>query len=75
MKKAFVWRETVYKTGKCPECGALVYNIKKNEPDANTMIDLKMGRCYCGNCGFFVAVIKDYNGSESGRLGKWNGEL
>ena len=50
MANVFIWRESVYKNYfMCNECGHRVAD-KYGEPKDNTLVDIKTGIIYCGNC-------------------------
>lgn len=76
--KAFVWRESVYKTRKCPECGTELIGAD-NRPKNVKMIMLSKDWLLCEKCGRMVAIVKEveddgeYHNGEM--MGKWQGEL
>ena len=69
MKKAIIWRESIYKNHfKCNKCGTKLWN-----EDTNTATD-DLGTAgtkwmFCMNCRNNVAFIADYDGDRTG--GRW----
>ena len=69
MKKAIIWRESVYKSGKCPACGTSL--LKGTVPDRGIIVDRDF--LFCPGCSLCVGRLEDYDGPlEPGqRGGRW----
>lgn len=73
-KQAIVWRESVYKSGHCPQCGAQLIN-EKNEP-MNIYYDTSGPhgeKVLCTGCKLHVATVRPYDGpaKPGERAGEW----
>lgn len=77
MKKAIIWRKSVYDTGNCPICGGRL--IGEGNRPVNVISDPVFGadKLLCKTCGLWVAEAQDYNGpGEEGELkGRWEGKF
>lgn len=76
MKIAVIWRESVYKSGMCPNCGTRLLKPDNTPVNVRTK-GLLRNKLHCENCGLFVAVLKPYTGdAKPGELaGRWEGKL
>jgi len=73
-KTAVVWRESVYKNNfRCSHCGTPLLNPATKAHTDELMINPEGTALYCGKCGTLVAVLKPYDGDETG--GQWKGDL
>lgn len=85
-KYAYIWRESVYKTGKC-KCGAELLNTNTGEPIGRNLAFAEMkfdrrdgyavvkyDKLYCASCKTYVAFLRRYGGNGKGLMGKWKGE-
>ena len=73
-KNAIIWRESVYKKKRCPNCGKKLLS-KSNQPiNVESCSFFGIPVFTCGNCGIAVAKIMPYNGpGEPGEMrGKWD---
>ncbi len=73
MAKAIVWRESVYYSRCCPNCGTRLMTPDDMPTNIHTSFFGK--KVYCEKCGLFVARFVTYNGPKTGRGGKWEGRL
>lgn len=85
-KVAIIWRESVYKTGKC-KCGADLLNTNTGDPIVRNLTfaemkydrragyaEVKFDKLYCASCKSYVAFLGRYDGKGKGLIGKWKGD-
>lgn len=76
---AIIWRESVYRSGRCPKCGEYVYYPWNNDVKAVHMEFPEGTPSFCcDSCGTIVAYLRQIPESmknlPGGRYGKWPGE-
>lgn len=66
LRCAFVWQKSIYDNHfKCNQCGAKLFNVKKNEPTKYLCIDANAEGyedehlCFCGRCQNLVAKYEE----------------
>lgn len=78
---AIIWRESVYKSGKCPQCGTSFGDLSNpRNTELAVKVDDQTGWFVCKGCDLVVARVREYNGefgaADAGEMkGRWKGGL
>lgn len=74
-KYAVVWRESVYKSHRCPKCGTRLIDALNQPTNVKELPLSDRTWLFCKTCGLHVAYVAPYNGPlKPGTMGGyWNG--
>lgn len=74
-KYAVVWRESVYKSHRCPKCGTRLIDALNQPTNLKELPLSDKTWLFCNVCGLHVAYVAPYNGPlKPGAMGgHWNG--